>query len=89
MVLWYISTDPKLPDSIKSKIDNIENDCFVSIVSFWEIAIKQSLGKLDLKTSLADLFRIIKSSDIQPVPLEESHILRSAILEFHHQDPFD
>jgi len=33
----------------KIEIKDIRNKCFLSIASLWEIAIKTSLGKLELK----------------------------------------
>lgn len=89
LVLWYLTANPKLPNSTKSIIDDLENVCYVSVVSLWEIAIKHSLGKLDLMTSLEIFLDIIKDAGIETLPINESHILKSASLEFHHQDPFD
>ena len=51
-VIWFITEDKQLPDSLKSLIENSENDCFVSVASLWEIGIKYSLGKLDLNIEL-------------------------------------
>lgn len=46
VVLWFITNDEKLPDSIKEIIGNKENQCFISIASYWEIGIKTSIGRL-------------------------------------------
>ena len=48
-LLWFLQDDPQLPKKISSRIRNIENNCFVSIASLWEIAIKIKLGKLSIK----------------------------------------
>ena len=41
-VIWFINGDKQLPNSVKKRIEDIENQCFVSIASIWEIAIKFS-----------------------------------------------
>jgi PIN domain nuclease of toxin-antitoxin system len=40
--IWFITEDPQLPSYSKEVIENPENQCFVSIASLWEIAIKHS-----------------------------------------------
>lgn len=88
-VLWFIEENPKLDQSAKRIIESLENRCYVSIVSFWEIAIKFSLHRLELKSGLNSLFNIIEKSGFEVLPISIEHILKSAELEFHHQDPFD
>ena len=45
--IWLIFDSEKLTDVAKRKIRDCEN-LYVSIASLWEIAIKQSIGKLDM-----------------------------------------
>ena len=45
--LWFLSDDPKLPTGAKATIESAES-VFIGIASFWEMAIKDSLGKLIL-----------------------------------------
>lgn len=88
-VIWFITADNQLPPSVTSNIENNQNHCFVSIATLWEIAIKFSLGKLDLKADLKKIFGIIESSGLIMLPITSTHILVNANLEFHHRDPFD
>lgn len=37
--IWLVEEDPKLPASIKARINKTQN-IFVSIASFWKISIK-------------------------------------------------
>jgi PIN domain nuclease of toxin-antitoxin system len=46
--LWAIINDPKLSARVTQEIVNPANEVFVSVASSWEIAIKYSLGKLQL-----------------------------------------
>jgi PIN domain nuclease of toxin-antitoxin system len=42
VLLWWLANDPKLSANIQEVIRNPVNDCFVSAVTIWEIAIKNS-----------------------------------------------
>jgi PIN domain nuclease of toxin-antitoxin system len=46
--LWYVSGDKKLKPRQKSAIQNPKNEVYVSVVSIWEVCIKQLNGKLKL-----------------------------------------
>jgi PIN domain nuclease of toxin-antitoxin system len=54
--LWFLAGDNKLPDSVKLKIKDIDEVCYLSVASLWEITIKQQIGKLKLDISLEELF---------------------------------
>ncbi|MCB0375084.1 MAG: type II toxin-antitoxin system VapC family toxin [Sinomicrobium sp.] len=88
-VLWFITDDKKLPEKTKGLIQDPDNVCFVSIASFWEIALKYALGKLELTVDLEEIFTIIEDSNLEIVPITGKHTLRSSKLVFHHRDPFD
>lgn len=88
-VIWFITEDRQLPQKIKALIEDPENDCFVSIASLWEIGIKHSLGKLDLKVNLKKIFELIELSGLSVIPITTTHILTNTTLDFHHRDPFD
>jgi PIN domain nuclease of toxin-antitoxin system len=46
--LWLVSGDPKLSVTVSTAIRDPNNQVFLSAVSFWEISVKHSLGKLPL-----------------------------------------
>jgi len=48
VLLWAASEPEQLGDEARDALEDGSNDVLVSIVSAWEIAIKQSLGKLGL-----------------------------------------
>lgn len=62
---------------------------YVSIISFWEISIKQSLKKLELSYTLDELNLACLKSDVTilPISINELNILQK--LPFIHRDPFD
>jgi PIN domain nuclease of toxin-antitoxin system len=69
--------------------DLIENSCyplFVSTVSYWEIMIKKSLGRIQIN---GDLKEYMQESGFLWLSLELRHIDFLQSLPSIHQDPFD
>ncbi|MDT0381971.1 type II toxin-antitoxin system VapC family toxin [Streptomyces sp. DSM 42041] len=85
VVLWWLDDSPELSDETKHLIDT-EPAIYVSAVTPWEIAIKQSLGKLD---GPADLPERVRDSQFSPLPIGAGHGVRAGRLPAHHRDPFD
>jgi len=46
--IWFVEDNPSLSFHARTLIEEPTNDVFLSIASVWEMAIKVSLGKLDL-----------------------------------------
>lgn len=63
---------------------------FVSLVSAWELAIKSSLGKLQLPCSIGELFpQAARDLLAQQLEIDLTPVARVAELPQHHRDPFD
>ncbi len=88
-LIWFINGDEKLTENARDLIKNIKTNCFVSIASIQEIAIKLSLGKLDLNGNFEDIKKIMRDNKIDILPLSFEHINNLLTLEYHHRDPFD
>lgn len=88
-VLWLLSDQRKLSRKAKLILEDTDNICHVSIASIWEISIKLSLGKLDLKIPITDLEETLFDNEVNLLPIEVKHINRVSRLKFHHRDPFD
>jgi len=88
-LIWFITDNNKLPINTKKFIESNDNDCYVSIATFWEIGIKNSIGRLDLNSDLQKIFQLIEESGFDILPITTNHILQNADLELYHQDPFD
>src|SRR5258708_2921181 len=52
---WFSAGDGGLRGSARRRIEDIGNDKFLSVASIWEVAIKVSLGKLELEMSIDEL----------------------------------
>ena len=86
-ILWYVRADPRLPMSLRQTMDSEE--CFYSIASLWEIAIKQSLGKLQIELSVPGMEAQCHLRDIRILPIRSNAIERIKTLPNLHRDPFD
>ena len=86
--LWWCEDSGEL--SKKARKVMTEEDCFVSYASFWEIAIKVSLGKLRLP-GIIDRYLASQMSlnGFEQMEISFRQIMRCAALERHHGDPFD
>jgi PIN domain nuclease of toxin-antitoxin system len=87
--LWFVSGDKQLPESAKRIIRNIDESCFLSAASLWEITIKHQNNKLDLGISLKELFDFADRNQIEIIPINYEHLLQLSKLPSHHNDPFD
>ena len=89
ILLWYITGDIRIKDDTRDKIESNNNLVFVSNASLWEIAIKQSIGKLNLNVSLSELFDFLKKKGFEILEYDINDLETLQTLPFHHQDPFD
>jgi PIN domain nuclease of toxin-antitoxin system len=88
--LWSISDSEKLSLSAREVIADLENELFISTASLWEIAIKTSLGKLELLKPFDQLIpEQLEQNTISVMPITVQHLTRIIDLPFYHRDPFD
>ena len=53
VLLWYFMGSEKLGNRAKNAIE--KNLCFYSTATLWELGIKQSINKIDLKLKISEL----------------------------------
>lgn len=89
VLIWYLENNKRLNSKHTKIINEAINQPFVSSVCLWEIAIKTSLGKLELSISFSELesFLINHNFTIQNFDFADLSVLKT--LPFHHGDPFD
>jgi len=84
------SSDEELSSRARDLLLHEDSELYVSIASYWEIAIKYSTGKLTLSDSLdrfLNLHREKINADL--LPLDEESVLHITRLPDIHRDPFD
>ena len=87
--LWFLAGDSQLPLSLKKELSDINQHCFISIASLWEITIKKQIGKLELKVDFNELFRFAERNQIEVISINETHLTKLLGLSFINSDPFD
>ncbi len=87
--IWYVEDDKQLSRNALNIIDNPDNELYLSIVSIWEITIKASLHKLNLKQSISNIYDELINLYIEILSLEKKNFEILYNLEFFHRDPFD
>ncbi len=86
IILWWLMTPDNLSAAAHQIITDRHNTIFVSSISFWEMSIKSSLGKLTLPNNL---LTILKTDGFKVLPLIPEESLTIMDLPPIHQDPFD
>lgn len=85
-LVWALEDSPRLSPRAREAIEDPGNTVLASVVSAWEIAIKQAMGRIDAPGDLAEAIeavgfvrRVVDFADVE----------RLASLAPHHRDPFD
>jgi PIN domain nuclease of toxin-antitoxin system len=89
ILLWFMNGDTQLPEAMMNIISDKSNQCFVSIASIWEIAIKCNIGKLKLNTDFNKISDFLGNNDLIIIPIELTHLETYLNLALLHRDPFD
>lgn len=89
VILWYLEDSPSLSSAMGDILESTENNLYLSIASLWEIAIKITIGKLNLSYSFDDLRAALIQFDISILPIEFNDTRQYLALPLHHRDPFD
>lgn len=85
VVLWWLTDAPELADDLKHRLDH-EPAVYLSPATVWEIAIKQSVGKL---TEPENLPEIVLHAGFRHLPITAEHAVVAGRLPLLHRDPFD
>jgi PIN domain nuclease of toxin-antitoxin system len=89
-LLWFATNDAQLSRTADSVISDSQNEVFVSPASYWERAIKVSLGKYPLSVPFETFItNAIDGNQFRILPVEPKHVAEICSLPHHHRDPFD
>lgn len=89
-LIWFFAGDAKLSNTVRDLIEDENNEKLLSTASVWEMAIKQSRGKLTLNLALKDYIeQKLVFNDFKLLAIDLEHLNVITTLPFHHNDPFD
>jgi PIN domain nuclease of toxin-antitoxin system len=83
--IWWIDDDTRLGPKARLAIESAAK-VFVSVISVWELGIKQAAGKLEINTDLA---KAAQESGFEILDCQLAHAQLALTLPPHHKDPFD
>ena len=88
--LWAIGEPDKLSKKVFEILENTDNEIFTSVVNTWEICIKYSIGKLDLKKDPEKfILEEIQEANFQILNIKLNHLFPLTRFPDFHKDPFD
>jgi PIN domain nuclease of toxin-antitoxin system len=90
--LWFLMDGSRLSDTVLEIVQNVNNAVYVSMVSMWELSLKYSIGKLELKgTDPGEMFAVASKGGILELSLtsEDCASYHLLAVKEHHKDPFD
>lgn len=85
LLLWWMTNDAELGAPTSARI--ADGDIAVSVLSLWELRIKERAGKLALPA--APLARSLVEQGIVVLPLKAEHVEAGRAIHLPHRDPFD
>ncbi|HEX5471295.1 MAG TPA: type II toxin-antitoxin system VapC family toxin [Lacipirellulaceae bacterium] len=89
-LLWYTLGNAQLSTPAKRLIVDTANEILISPATYWEIAIKISIGKLILHQPYADFIdACLNTHGFTILPIDPKHTAQVIDLPFHHKDPID
>ncbi len=88
--LWYVLNIQRLTTQVRNLVDDEDNEILLSTASIWEMAIKQSTGKLSFSLPF-ELFitQQLSLNKFNLLNIKLDHIAQVATLPLHRRDPFD
>ncbi len=88
--LWWVEGDRALPAKVRAALADPANECLISLVSAWELAIKAGLGKLKLALPVKRfIVENVAANGFRMLDIKIAHVGRVETLASHHGDPFD
>ena len=90
-LLWAIADTKKISNNVKDIITDTSHRIVISAVSFWEVSLKNSLGKLEISGfSPEDLPGVCLQIGFDVIPLSpEDSSTYHKLKATYHKDPFD
>ena len=89
VLLWAAGQPERLSARARRLLQNPNNDLLFSAASFWEIAIKNTLGRDDFRVEPRVLRRGLLDNGYAELPVTSQHAVNIDTLPPLHKDPFD
>jgi PIN domain nuclease of toxin-antitoxin system len=84
--VWLLTNDDRISESAVDHFADETNDVLLSAAVVLEVAIKRSVGKLEVR---ADIVERLREVGVRPLPITIEHAAQVEELPPLHRDPFD
>ncbi len=89
-LIWFCEGNPALSVTARTAMEDAGNERFIGHATPWEMAIKLSLGKLQLQLDFSVIFPgVLDANGFAVLPPRFDHYHALIGLPRHHGDPFD
>lgn len=89
-LVWAFEGDAHLSQIAARILSDVRNAVSASVASYWELQIKQTIGKLRVAADYnARLCAWLDSERMNWLTISREHCDRYRSLSLHHRDPFD
>ena len=89
VLLWAAGQPDRLSAATRRLLNNPSHELLFSAASLWEIAIKKTLGREDLRVEPRLLRRSLLDNGYLELPVTSQHAVGIDSLPPLHKDPFD
>ncbi|MEH1970784.1 type II toxin-antitoxin system VapC family toxin [Nostoc sp.] len=89
-LIWFFQGHQSFSDKMRLLIEDQNNEKLISIVSVWEMSIKQGIGKLSFSLPIKTFIeQQLALNDLNLLNINLDHIDVITSLPLQHRDPFD
>jgi PIN domain nuclease of toxin-antitoxin system len=88
-LLWFLRSPDGLPKMVRELLEDPATTLAVSIVTPWEISIKNNTGRINAQDILDDFDSILIRGRFNLLGASLSQVIQSGRLPLFHRDPFD
>lgn len=89
LLLWVALAPDRVSSTARDLIANEANTPAFSVVSLWEISIKQARGRPDFRVDARRMHRLLLENGWREYLVESEHAITAGQLPPLHKDPFD
>ena len=89
LLLWAAGQTNRLPRTVRTMLNDPNNDLLFSAASLWEVAIKRQLGRDDFRAEPRLLRRGLLDNGYGELAITSEHVIAVDLLPPFHKDPFD
>ena len=89
-LIWWMTENPSLPESVRRLMVDKRNRVVVSAASAWEMATKVRLGRLPASSDITRNFEeYLTQAGFESLAVSAAHGIRAGLLPGPQRDPFD